>query len=267
MRIAVVLFYLLLPVFAGAQLVQTIPCSARFITVDDLGNVYLVHNNNTLTRYNSDGDSSAFFGRVLNGDIGAVDASNPLRVLVYYPQYSRIVVLDRMLSQKADIDLRRLQLYNAPAIAGSADGNIWVYDPFNARLHKINEQQEEVSVSNDLRQSAGFAPNATFMTERDRKLYLCDSARGILVFDQFATYINTIPITGLTGLQVFGEQIVYQAIDSLTAYNAHNFSEKKISIPMPASYGSDIRLLQCMMSRGRLYVLHFDRLDIWKIPE
>lgn len=261
MRIAVLFLFLLLPVLAGAQLIQSIPCQARFITVDDLGNVYLVRNNNTLTRYNADGDSSAFYGRIINGDIGAVDATNPLRVLVYYPQYSRIIVLDRMLTQKADIDLRRLRLYNAPVIANSTDGNIWVYDPFNARLHKINDQQEEISVSNDLRQQAGFVPDASFMIERDRKLYLCDSSSGILVFDQYATYINTIPIIGLTQLQIFGEQLVYPTSDSLTAYNLQSFTEKKILIPGTPD------LLQCLMARGRFYLLYADRLELWKMRE
>src|SRR5882757_5717359 len=78
--------------------VKAIPISARSLASDELGNVYVVKNDNSLIRYSQNGDSTAFYKSISNGDITTVDASNPLRVLLYYAPFSKVVVLDRMLA-------------------------------------------------------------------------------------------------------------------------------------------------------------------------
>ena len=145
------------------RLIRSLALDARMITMDELGNTYAVRNDNTLIRYNNLGDSTGFYRSVLNGDIGMVDATNPLRVLLYYPAFSTAVLLDRMLTQKAEIDLRRRQITAATAVALASDGNLWVYDPFKAQLLKLDERGEIIRNSNDLRQQLSFVPNPQFL--------------------------------------------------------------------------------------------------------
>ncbi len=81
----IALFLISYAVYADGDsldIIREIPMKARLMTVDELGNVYVVRDNNALVRFNEKGDSSAFYRSVQNGDIGAVDASNPLRVVV-----------------------------------------------------------------------------------------------------------------------------------------------------------------------------------------
>lgn len=242
-------------------IVANVPVIARLMTVDELGNVYLVKENNELVRYSEQGDSNTSYRSVQNGAIQQVDATNPLRILVYYPAYSKIVILDRMLSLKNELDLRTLRLLNTPAVASSADGKVWVYDQFNARLKKIDDQLNEVSVSNDLRQEIQQVPTVAYLTERNWKVYVCDTAKGIFIFDRYGNYVNTIPLTGVEELQVFGDQLVYRHADTLRSWDAAKVVSGTLLIPHP-----EWRIRNAKIIRDKLYVLYADRMVLYKLP-
>jgi hypothetical protein len=239
---------------------KDIPMSASIMTVDDLGNVYVVKDKNNLVRYTENGDSSAFFRSVQNGEIGAVDASNPLKVVVYYPQYGKAVILDRMLALKNELDLKRLNIASSTVVASSADGNLWVYDRFNSRLIKIDEQLNQVGKSNDLRQEINKVPAPVFMKEGDRKLFMSDTTLGILTFDRYGNYINTLSIYGVKYLQVFGSQILYQHGDSLFSWDITSARSDNIIIP-----SSGQKIINSAIVRNNLYVLYPDKLVYYKL--
>lgn len=237
------------------------PMSARSITTDELGNIYAIHTDNTLARYNAHGDSTGFYRSALNGTLGMVDATNPLRLLLYYPAFNKVQILDRQLSLKSEVDLRTLHILSPTAVAIASDGNIWVYDPFTARLLKLDESGAQVSESIDLRQELSFVPKASFLLERDRRLYLCDTMHGILAFDQFATYITTLPFKGIGTFQAFDQQIVFARGDTLHSYDMQSFGEKLMPLP-----GKPEGIVDVSLSQHMLVVLYLKRLVLYEWP-
>ena len=148
-----------------------------------------------------------------------------------------MVLLDRMLTEISEIDLHALNIVSPTAVAIASDGNFWVYDPFNAKLLKLDETGKEISSSNDLRQQLPFVPDPVFMLERDRRVYLCDTAKGILILDQFASYINTIPVLHVSQLQSFDQQLVFRKNDTLHSYNLKDLKIKKsVFLPFRTIY-------------------------------
>lgn len=263
-----VIFYLLLicAFTTEAQtlsLYKTIPVNATYLTTDELGNIYIVRTDNTLLRYNENGDSTGFYKSVLNGDIGFVDANNPLRVLVYYPAYYRVVILDRMMSLKNNIDLRKINIANSSAIASSADGKMWIYDRFNARIKKIDDQLNEIIAGNDLRQQLETVPVPSFMTERNWRVYLCDSSKGIFVFDRYANYINTFPIKHITYLQIQDSKIIYRKEDSLYAWDWDKVKESTIPLPIE----KESKIINACLMRNKIYILYEDALYIYTMED
>ncbi len=220
------------------------PMSARAVATDELGNVYAIQTDNTLARYNERGDSTGFYRTTLNGMIGTVDATNPLRLLLYYPAFNKVQLLDRQLALKAEIDLHPLGILSQTAVATASDGNLWVYDLIAARLLKLDERGIQISESMDLRQQLPFVPRASSLVERDRRLYLCDTAHGILVFDQFATYITLLPFPGVMTVQAFDQQLVFARGDTLHRYNMQTFEEKRVPLPNPEDGIVDVSLSQ-----------------------
>ncbi len=241
-------------------LLKTIAVQARQISCDDLGNVYVVKTDNSLVRYSQNGDSTGFYKSISNGDITSVDANNPLRIVLYYAPFSKVVILDRMLAFKNELNLSQINLLRPSAVAASADGNLWVYDQFNARLKKVDDNLKEVGQSNDLRQQLQFVPSPSFMAEKDRRLYLCDTAQGILVFDRYGNYVNDLSIYGVKYLQVYNKQLVYLAGDTLNSFNTETIAAKTIIIPATTS-----KLLQAIIAGEKVFAIYEDKLAIYSI--
>jgi hypothetical protein len=244
------------------SVIKVIPMQARLMNVDDLGSVYVVRTaSNSLVKFTETGDSSSFYRSVLNGDIGSVDVTNPLRVVVYYPSYAKVILLDRMLAPKNELDLKKINIVPNATVALSADGNLWVYDKFNVRLLKIDEQLQQVGESNDLRQQIAEVPEPVYMVERERKLYLCDSTNGIYTFDQYGSYINTLTLFGIKQLQVYGTQLVYRTADKLLSYDLRKVNTNTLQIPDRGQ-----AIISAALSRHTLYVLYADELVLYHLP-
>jgi len=251
------------PADTPAQLLKSISTGeARLFTTDDNGNIYLVKTNNELIRYNREGDSTGNFRSVQNGDVTWVDATNPLRVLVYFQAFSKVILLDRMLTPKNELDLKKLGIFNPPATGVSADGKIWVYDYVNARLKKIDDQLNTISSGNDMRIESETVPVPLSLVERDYRVYLCDTIHGIYVFDRYGSYINTLEIKSSGKVQVIGQQIVYRIEDTLFSYDMKSLILKR----MPLPYGT-ADMLDARLERNRMYILYKNRLDIYEQAE
>lgn len=81
-------------------------------TVDNLDNIYLLTSTNQLKKVNSKGDSVAVFNDIKRyGSVSQVDVTNPLKILLYYKNFSTIVVLDRFLNPRNTINLRKQNIF------------------------------------------------------------------------------------------------------------------------------------------------------------
>ena len=68
--------------------------------------------------------------------LAQIDVSNPMRVLLYYKDFSTIVILDRFMTNRSTIDLRKQDIFQVEAVCLSYDNKIWVYDEFEHKLKK-----------------------------------------------------------------------------------------------------------------------------------
>ena len=93
----------------NTSLIKTMYGDIHDFAVDNMDNIYLVQSGNQIKKTNPKGDSIAVYNDVKRyGRIAFIDATNPLKLLVYYTDFSTIVVLDRFLNKRNTIDLRQL---------------------------------------------------------------------------------------------------------------------------------------------------------------
>src|SRR6186997_880367 len=107
------------------------------ITAFAADNIYLLNSYDQLKKIDANGDSVAVFNNIRKyGKVAQLDVTNPLRVLLYYKDFSTIVILDRLLANRSTIDLRKQDIFHVEAVCLSYDNKIWLYDEFEHKLKK-----------------------------------------------------------------------------------------------------------------------------------
>jgi hypothetical protein len=178
-------------------------------SMDNLGNIFIINASNQIKKINANGDSVGVFNDVRKyGKVFSVDASNPLKVLVYYKDFGTIIVLDRFLNIRNTIDLRQAGILQVTAICQSYDNHIWLYDELDNKIKKIDDQGKVLSTSADFRMLFETVPHPHTMYDRDGLLYLYDTKSGLLVFDYYGGLKSNITLPGITDFQVIDKKAI-----------------------------------------------------------
>lgn len=188
--------------------------------VDHLGNTYLINQANQLCKYTSQGDSVAIYNDQRRyGSIGSLDVSNPLLILVYYPDYLTVVWLDRFLRPVNMIDLRASGIFSIGAVASSFDSKVWVFDKMEQRLKKIGQKGELLQQTPDLRQVLTRNIDPLSIQEGQQQVYLYDSLQGVFVFDYFGNFYSNIEMKGWRSWSLQGNKMTGMKNQSLMEYD------------------------------------------------
>ena len=111
------------------------------------------------------------------------------------------------------------------------NNTIWLYDPINYQLKKINKAGKIVFQSRRLNQLIQTPIQPNFLLERNNQLFLNDPVHGVFVFDGFGQLKQQLPITGIQQFQVLNNQLVYFKEGELKRFSLDILKEEKIVIP------------------------------------
>jgi len=228
---------------------------------DNFDNLYLLNSYDQLKKINAKGDSVGVFNNVRRyGKVAQFDVTNPLRVLLYYKDFSTVVVLDRLLSIRSTIDLRKQDIFQVQAVCLSYDNNIWLYDEFEHKLKKIDEEGKLLFATTDFRQLFDEAFSFTSINDHDGYLYLYDKNKGVYVFDYYGTLKNIFSLTGYDNFKAVGKFVTGTRHDSLLRYHPSNLLLQRIK--MPESFRNAESIL---FTTTRAYALKKDELEIYQL--
>src|SRR5678809_1156749 len=88
------------------RLINTLSYPITSFTVDNLGELYLINSSNQLKKLDEKGDSIGVFNQVTKyGKLSYVEAQNPWKTILYYQNFSTIVLLDKYLQSIGTINL------------------------------------------------------------------------------------------------------------------------------------------------------------------
>lgn len=202
-----------------------------FFTADNIGNVYTVKEDE-LVKYLPSGKFFARYSNLKLGAISTVDATNPLKLVIYYRDFQQIVFLDNQLSLNSEtVSLERLGYEQTELVCASANNSFWIYDKQNNELIRFNENSKKIASTGNLKQvlQTELAPN--FMMEYNGYLYLNSPETGIYVFDIFGAFSKIISLKGLRQLQVSEDIVYYQKDSTFCSYNHKLFEEACKPLP------------------------------------
>ncbi len=229
-------------------------------SVDNLDNIYLLSSTNQVKKLNANGDSVAVFNDVKKfGQASLIDVSNPLKILLYYPDFATIVVLDRLLNVRNTINLRRSGILQVRAIGQSYDNKIWVYDEVENKLKKIDEDGKLLLETPDFRQLFDTAPSPQKIFDQDQYVYVYDSSQAVFVFDYYGALKNKILIAGWQNFKVTGKYIFGSANNRLFRYDIRTFRVDEWPLPEQL-----YRTEAFSFSNSRLYALKNNKVEIYR---
>ena len=241
--------------------VKTIPGNYIYINVDILDNIYLITAGNQLKKLNSNGDSIAVFNDVKKyGNPSYIDVNNPLKILVYYKNFSTVVILDRLLTQRNMINLRKQNIFSVKAIATSYDNNIWIFDEQDLKLKKINEEGNLVMESTDMRQLVDPVPFPQQIIDSDNLVYLYDEKKGFFIFDYYGGLKNTLPFVNWTDVAISGNKMMGFSENKLLSYQLNSLNLKTYELP---SFFRDHEAVKAV--NGKVYLLKKDGVEIYSV--
>jgi len=230
-------------------------------TADNFDNIYLLNSYDQLKKINAKGDSVAVFNDVRKfGKVAQIDVSNPLRVLLYYKEFSTVVILDRLLNTRGTIDFRKQDIFQVQTVCLSYDNKIWLYDEFDHKLKKIDEDGKLLFSTTDFRQLFDEAFSFTTICDQDGYLYLYDKNKGVYVFDYYGTLKNIFSLTGYDNFKAVGKYITGTRNDSLMRYQPASLLLQEIRLP-----DAFRKALSIHFTATKAYALKKDELAIYEL--
>lgn len=183
--------------------VKTIPGSFTSFYLDGLNNIYVLNQDNQVKKLNSNYDSAAVFNDVRRyGDIYSVDVTNPLKAIVYYKDFSTILVLDRFLNTRNTIDLRNTGILQVKAVATSYDNNYWIFDELDNKIKKLDDNGNTLLETADFRVLFQEEFNPSCIIDDGGLLYLYDAKNGWMIFDHYGGFKQKLQMKGWKDVQV-----------------------------------------------------------------
>ncbi|MBK7937108.1 MAG: hypothetical protein IPJ82_08420 [Lewinellaceae bacterium] len=247
---------------AGDSLIRlhALSVNARYATADNLSNIYLIAADNAIEKYSSDGRLLTRYTNKRLGQAASIDVSNPLKVLVWYPDFRMAVFLDRSLTVLGELNLISAGYPEVRSLAAARDGNIWIYDEVRFRLLKITPEGEKRFESQDLTLLEPTPRFVSCIRENNDHVYLADSTQGVFVFDVFAQFDRLfVPLYSAKDFVIADDQIHYLA--------GHRIIAERLSVRASRETGIPTELLQksiTCLAPNRLLVLKENLIEIYK---
>jgi hypothetical protein len=238
-----------------------IPQKADFATADHLGNTYILRGFE-LEKYDSTGQ---FVTRFSTNRLGAptyVDASNPMKLLVWYSSFQTVLFLDRNL-----IELGRLNLVQAgfPALcclAAAADGNFWAYDERTAQMLKLNNAGIRLLESPPLNLELGRSLTPACIRDNSGQgPWMSDPALGVVVFDPFLRISTILPHKNLSTFTAQEDMLSFLTSDGIQFEPLRGMAARSVTFPasLKAKAG------EIWLAPGKVLALTEHGVEVWTV--
>jgi len=194
--------------------------------LDNLGNLYAVRGSEVF-RFDAKCQQMYRYSDLMAGRVDHIDASNPLKILLFYRDFSKVIFLDNTLTPSGAgiIDLRNLGLSLATLACTSFDNGMWVYDAVNYRLVRFDQSMSQTSEVTGLDLIIGRRINPVHMAESADRLFIYDPDAGLFIFDVFGSYLRSLPTTGAQQFVAYGDLMMFRTRNQVQTFDLERLTE------------------------------------------
>jgi hypothetical protein len=227
--------------------------SVAQVSVDRLGNFFVIAKSGSIKKYDSQGKETA---SVKNVHPTLLEPWYHPVIFLYDHQKQTISTYGRHFENEKITGLDPAWAIEPALACPSNDNKIWIYDSSDASLKKVNPHTQEVmsEFSIDTTQLKS-KPHFTHLREYQSMLFLLDPAAGIFIFNNIGKLINHIHTPGLFHFNFFGEELYYLHENKIMFYDLYTEEKRSISIDPGFLFAlvTDERVLLVNQKKGSLY--------------
>ena len=256
MQLLLIFFYSFLTFFGQViDGIRNIETKASYFTTDHFNRIYFIEGN-VLSQWSNDGTRLREFSDNRWGRPTYLEAENALQMVLLYPNYGTLQVLDQNLSPLRSLDFRPEGFVPLKTVAITTDNMLWIFDSKAMRLREYDFAKIQQRQSEDLSVVLGHPVQFTQLLFFKQQLYATDPSTGVYVFDKYGTFQKQFYLKGINRFEILKDQIFFLKRKQLHSFDLVNFNEMTISLPDSATVKA-VRVEQ-----DNLYILRQGTLEI-----
>jgi len=225
------------------------------VSIDRLGNFYLVSKKGTIKKYDTDGKSMDEFPNKESYPVTLLEPWNPLRVFVYSREQQKIILLDHHLEvlQTVSIDP---SLAITPFLASPSVNNFWIFDKADYSLKKIDFKTSQVVAEVSVKLVPGADHDFTFLREYQNQLFLIDQRSGIHILSNLGKGIQTFPATNMRYVGFLGQEIYYLENGIIHFYDLYSEDRHELAVDATAQF--------VLLTDERMVLIKKSSVEVWE---
>jgi hypothetical protein len=208
----------------------TVPAPVQ-VSIDKSGNFYLCDAPGNILQYNWQGQLLQTISSQRNGTISSIEAWNPLRIFIFYREHQEYILLDRFLTPSQPFMLPAPEGEWAAAASQAYDNNLWIFDISSFSLKKYDLNFRQFTLVSPLNLVLDSRKHEVFhVREYQSLVFVGDTYKGVLVFDNMGTYLRTLGEPGIRQFNFLGDWLYYLHGSHLVMEQMYTREQRKITV-------------------------------------
>lgn len=216
--------------FDSLFLFRTVSWNAQSVYTDGKNQIYVLSKENDVILINALGEMVNKYTNDYLGRPQFVYFQNPLQLLLFYPDFQTLIILDRSLNELKRVELNSYNIPRVTTIGYAPDKAIWYYDEASGRVKKINQSgvtEVEVKIP-----SIQNGQDIVEIRMEDNEILFLNRPGEITILDAFGKAKFT---RKLAGNLVEWDGLNFYTFDPLTQKISHCMVDRTDSFMLPSN--------------------------------
>ena len=227
---------IILSLYAGAQewIFDRKHDLRQKVTAADLGSlgkVYLGTERGNVYSFQADGTPDSDYSSSIFEPITSLDASNSLKVFVFYSTTAQFEFLERFTAQSRTYELRDFQIASAELACVGTNQTIWLVDQSN--LIQLNPLNNSILQKQKLPEEL-WNERKTMLKSKRNDLIISTESDGVYYLTSDMNALSSMDKNEVRAFTLEEERVVYQSGDSLLLWNPTTGRKQSIELPQSA---------------------------------
>ena len=207
-----------------AKLIKSSPIEGKsIIDVDNFDALYYRDYN---TLYRTKQNNTINYSNVQLGNIDAVDAFNPLKLLLFYSNFNTVMILDNRLAEIFKIDFNTVIPYkNVSHISAGFDNTLWIFNTDIQQLQLYDYKSNTTRI-----QSLPVQSNVLGISSNYNYCWLL-TEKYLYRYNYMGTLLKKIPNTGFIALAEANDNVILQAENNIFFLSKDSKIPQRIELP------------------------------------